>query len=39
MYELVVSETTLPTPPGKVNSVIERDIVVRNISAKEFARR
>ncbi|MHC4537429.1 MAG: hypothetical protein ACYS6K_26110 [Planctomycetota bacterium] len=39
MYELVVSEVTLPTPPGKVNSVIERDIVVRNVSAKEFARR
>jgi hypothetical protein len=39
MYELVVSEVTLPTPPGKVNSVIERDIVVRNVSAKEFVHR
>jgi hypothetical protein len=39
MYELVVSETTLPMPPGKINSVIERDIEVRNISAEEFARR
>jgi hypothetical protein len=39
MYELVVSEVTLPTPPGKVNSVIERDIIVRNVSAAEFARR
>jgi len=38
MYELVVSETTLPMPPGKINSVIERDIVVRNIGAREFAR-
>lgn len=39
LYELVVSETTLPMPPNKINSVIERDIVVRNISAAEFARR
>lgn len=39
MYELVVSETTLPMPPGKINSVIERDIVVRNVGAAEFARR
>jgi hypothetical protein len=39
MYELVVSEVTLPMPPNKVNSVIERDIVVRNVSAAEFARR
>ncbi|MCP4258346.1 MAG: hypothetical protein GY774_12735 [Planctomycetes bacterium] len=39
LYELVVSEVTLPTPPGKVNSVIERDIIVRNVSAAEFARR
>jgi hypothetical protein len=39
MYELVVAEATLPAPTGKVNSVIERDIVVRNVGAKEFARR
>lgn len=39
MYELVVTEVTLPAPTGKVNSVIERDIVVRNVSAEEFARR
>jgi hypothetical protein len=39
MYELVVTEVTLPAPTGKVNSVIERDIVVRNINAAEFARR
>ncbi len=39
MYELVVAEVTLPMPPGKMNSVIERDIVVRNVSADEFARR
>jgi hypothetical protein len=39
LYELVVSETTLPMPPNKINSVIERDILVRNVSAKEFASR
>ena len=39
MYELVVSETTLPMPPNKINSVIERDILVRNVGVKEFARR
>jgi len=39
MYELVVSEVTLPAPTGKVNSVIERDIVIRNVSAEEFSRR
>jgi hypothetical protein len=39
MYELVVSETTLPMAPGKINSVIERDIVVPNVGAREFARR
>jgi hypothetical protein len=38
MYELVVSETALPMPPNKINSVIERDIIVRNVSAGEFAR-
>lgn len=39
MYELVVTEVTMPAPTGKVNAVIERDIVVRNVSAAEFARR
>jgi len=39
MDELVVAESTLPMPPGKVNAVIERNIVIRNVSAKEFARR
>jgi len=38
MDELVVTETTLPMPPGKINAVIERNIVIRNVSAKEFAR-
>jgi hypothetical protein len=38
MDEFVVAETTLPVPPDKVNSVIERDIVIRNVSAEEFMR-
>lgn len=36
MTELVVSETTLPMPPNKVNNVIERNIVIRNVSEEEF---
>ncbi|HUU15658.1 MAG TPA: hypothetical protein VMW72_00795 [Sedimentisphaerales bacterium] len=39
MDELVVVEATLPMPPNKVNTVGERDIIIRNVSAKEFARR
>ncbi|MGH7598012.1 MAG: hypothetical protein ACREOI_16805 [bacterium] len=37
MVELVVSETTLPMPPNKFNAVIERNIVIRNVSEGEFA--
>ena len=37
MYELVVSETRLPMPPNKINGVIERDIVIRNVSEKQFS--
>jgi hypothetical protein len=36
MTELVVSETTLPMPPNKINSVIERNIAIRNVSEGEF---
>ena len=36
MTEMVVSETTLPMPPNKVNTVNERDIIIRNVSEKEF---
>ena len=39
MDELVVAEATLPMPPNKVNIVGERDIIIRNVSAEEFARR
>lgn len=34
--EFVVSETTLPIPPNKVNSIHERKSIVRNVSEKEF---
>jgi len=36
MAELVVTETTLPMPPNKINAVVERDIVIRNVTAEEF---
>ena len=39
MDELVVAEVTLPMPPNKVNAVVERDILIRNVTAGEFARR
>lgn len=32
LFELVVSETILPMPPNKVNSVIEREISINNKS-------
>jgi hypothetical protein len=36
--EFVVTEVTLPMPPNKVNAVIERDILIRNVTEDEFAR-
>jgi hypothetical protein len=36
MYEMVVTETTLPMPPNKINAVIEREILIRNVSEDEF---
>ena len=36
MEEVVVSETTLPFPPHKVNAVTERYTVLRNVSDVEF---
>jgi len=36
MGELVVSETTLPMPPHKVNSVIERTTIILSISQTEL---
>lgn len=37
MTELVVSETILPMPPNKINVVIEREILIRNVNESEFA--
>lgn len=37
MTELVVSETSLPMPPNKINAVIERNILIRNVREDEFA--
>jgi hypothetical protein len=34
--EIVVSETSLPMPPNKINAVVERDIVIRNVSEEEL---
>jgi hypothetical protein len=39
MGELVVSETTLPMAPHKINSVIERTTTIRNMSHTEFLER
>ncbi|MCD6566257.1 MAG: hypothetical protein J7K53_09980 [Bacteroidales bacterium] len=36
MIEFVISETTLPMPPNKINSVNERQIIIRNVSEEEF---
>ena len=36
MYELVVTETRLPMPPNKINGVVERDILIRNVTEQEF---
>ena len=30
--EMVVCETTMPMPPNKINSVVERNIVIKNVS-------
>jgi hypothetical protein len=38
MAEFVVSEVTLPMPPNKVNTVVERNIVIRNVGEKEFVK-
>lgn len=36
MGEIVVSETTLPMPPHKINGVIERTTTIRSVSPSEF---
>jgi len=39
MYELVVAESTLPTAPHKVNGVVEREIVIRDVTGRELTQR
>ncbi len=36
MDEFVVSEVILPFPPNKINSFVERNVVVRNVEKDEF---
>jgi len=36
LNEIVVSETTMPMPPNKINSVSERSILILNVSKDEF---
>jgi hypothetical protein len=38
LNEFVVTEVTLPMPPNKVNVVVERDILIRNVTADEIRR-
>lgn len=37
MVEFIVNEMTIPTSPDKINSAIERNIIIRNVDAEEFA--
>ena len=34
--EMVVTEATMPMPPNKVNAVVERNVVIQNVSEAEF---
>lgn len=34
--EIVICETTMPMPPNKINSVVERNILILNVSKEEF---
>lgn len=36
LEEIVVAEATMPMPPNKVNSVVERNLVIQNVSEEEF---
>jgi hypothetical protein len=39
MHEFVVTETKLPMPPDKINGVVEREILIRNVGEAEFLAR
>lgn len=34
--EVVISETTMPVPPNKINSVVERNILILNVDRERF---
>jgi len=36
MIEFVISETRLPMPPGNINSIVERNILIRNLGREEW---
>ncbi|MBN2029301.1 hypothetical protein JW824_03555 [bacterium] len=36
LKEFVISETSLPIPPGEINTVNERYILIRNVDREEF---
>lgn len=36
MTEVVISETVLPAPPNKINSVVERNIIIENVNEYTF---
>ncbi len=39
MIEFVVSETSLPMPPQRINSIVERNILIRNLDREEWEER
>ncbi len=34
--EIVVCETIMPMPPNEINSVVERNILILNVSEEQF---
>lgn len=36
LNEVVITETTMPMPPNKINSVVERNITILNVSKEKF---
>jgi len=36
LFEFVITETTLPVPPNKINSIVERQIEIRNVNEEEM---
>jgi hypothetical protein len=36
LHEMIATEVVLPMPPHKVNSVVERIILIQNLSPEDF---